>query len=98
MYAGTFGDGEARNVEDLFATATELVPDVVREYDEQVSSVFAGALQPETSRRTGNFSPRALAQHLYAASYGIKHHSRSADDYAAHMKVAVHLVCHAIST
>ncbi len=99
MYLGGAEGQDARNLEELLATANEIAGDLVREVDEQLLSAFAKAIQAECGRRprAGELSPRSLAEHLYAASYGIKRQARSAKDYLDRMRVAVRLVGKAIS-
>ena len=36
---------------------------------------------------------KALAQHLYAASHGLKHYARTPAEYQAGIRTAVRLVC-----
>lgn len=95
MAADVLGDADRAAVQELFASASELVGDVVQELDRQIVAALANALKRERRARggSGDIAPAALAEHLYAASYGLQHRGHSGKDYLDRMRVAVRLVC-----
>lgn len=91
MYTGEINSGSA---EELFSTAAELAREIVIEHDRAIVSALARELKAEGSRAAG-LSPHALAEHLYLASYGLKLRRFSGEEYLAHLRTAVRIVCRA---
>jgi hypothetical protein len=44
-------------------------------------------------RSAAGLSPRALAEHLYIATYGLQHRGHSGDDYRKRVATAIRIVC-----
>lgn len=81
---------------ELFATAVQLVGTVFNEFEQALVADLAEALQSSgvaAKWADAGLSAQDLAQHLYAASHGIKHSVKTTDEYKQRMRVAVHLVC-----
>lgn len=95
MSEETLGCSDPANVQELFAAAKDLVGDVVQRLDEQIVLALAKTLKREQRARVsaGHTPPLALAEHLYATSYGLKHRGHIGEDYLDRMRVAVRVVC-----
>lgn len=81
---------------ELFATAVQLVGSVINEFEHALVADLAEALESSgvaAHWKGAGLTAHDLAQHLYAASHGIKHSVKTTDEYKARMRVAVHLVC-----
>ncbi len=80
---------------ELFATAAQLVGPVLQELEEALMADMARVLQSTgiAANEEVGLTAKDLAQHLYAASHGIKHYCKSAADYRDRIRVAVRLVC-----
>ena len=94
MSTRALGECDPANVQELFASAAELAREVVQALDDQIVSALAAALARQGKPRSG-IAPRALAEHLYAASYGLKHRGLAGEEYLARMKIAVRIVAFA---
>lgn len=91
-------DMPLEHVAELMATAARLVGPAIRELDQALVDELARTLQSSGVaalwKETG-FTARQLAEHLQAASHGIKQQARTTADYKARMRAAVCLVCRA---
>ena len=92
-------DGSQMSLEhmtEIVATARQLVGPVLEEFDQVVPKELARAIQSSgvaVAWSDAGLTAKALAQHLYAASHGLKHYARTAAEYQAGIRVAVRLVC-----
>ncbi|WP_431508889.1 TetR/AcrR family transcriptional regulator [Variovorax sp. DAIF25] len=92
-------DGSQMSLEhmnEIVATARELVGPVLEEFDQAVPKELARAIQSSGDAvpwRGAGLTAKALAQHLYAASHGLKHYARTPAEYQAGIRTAVRLVC-----
>ncbi len=89
-------DMPLEHVAELMATAVQLVGPVIAELDQALVDELAGTLQASGVAalwKDDGFTARQLAEHLQAASHGIKHQSRTIADYKDRMRAAVCLVC-----
>jgi len=94
MTEAAIGSADPRGMRELFDAAQELAGDIVQRLDEQIVLALEGALkQARRSRERGEPSPRALAEMLYATSYGLQHRGHGGDDYLARIRVAIRVVC-----
>ncbi len=90
---------EPAEVRELFGSAADVVPEELAKIDERILDALAGALheklasQGARSRRSGEPSPRELAEHLYVVSYGLQQRGHTGKSYRARMTTAVHVVC-----
>jgi hypothetical protein len=81
---------------EIVATARELVGPVLEEFDQVVPKELARAIQSAGAAvpwRAAGLTAKSLAQHLYAASHGLKHYARTPAEYQAGIRIAVRLVC-----
>lgn len=96
----THSDGSDMSQEhmtELFATAAQLIGPVLDELDLAVQADLERVLAASgvAARWAGaGITARDLAQHLHAASHGIKHSCKTAAEYQKRMRVAVRLVVH----
>jgi AcrR family transcriptional regulator len=96
MAASALTGHEPAALRELFTAARELVADEVEKVDQQIVAELTTALTRARKAGSGavaGVSPRALAEHLYVASYGLQHRGHSGDDYRSRMKIAVRIVC-----
>jgi AcrR family transcriptional regulator len=97
MIDESVGTADPANVQELLAAAREMFGDMVDRLDDQILGILAGALKRERKGRSpvprGEPSPRALAELLYATSYGLKYRRYVGEDYVDRMRVAIHVVC-----
>ncbi|MGH7621705.1 MAG: TetR/AcrR family transcriptional regulator [Gemmatimonadaceae bacterium] len=97
MTSESVGTADPVNVQELLAAAKELVGDIVVRLDDEIVSALAGALTQGRKRGARAArrepTPRALAELLYATSYGLKYRGHVGDDYINRMRVAIHVVC-----
>lgn len=96
MAASALTGHDPAALRELFTAARELVADEVEKIDRQIVAELATALtrpRKAGSRSVARVSPRALAEHLYVASYGLQHRGHSGDDYRSRMATAVRIVC-----
>ena len=89
MAASAVEGADPATVQELLASATDLVGDVVQRHDEQLLLALAGALGHERCV----VPPEALAEHLLAVSYGFKQRGHTGEGYLARMRVAIDIVC-----
>jgi AcrR family transcriptional regulator len=86
----------AEHMNELLATAAELVGPVVAELEEAVVTDVARALRGAgvaARWKEAGVSAKELAEHLMAASQGVKLRAKTAAEYREGMKVAVRIVC-----
>lgn len=97
MSEESLGTADPGNVQELLAAARELVGDIVDRLDNEILGTLAAALKHERKGRPlvpkGEPSARALAEMLYAMSYGLKYRRYTGEDYIDRMRVAIHVVC-----
>lgn len=93
------GDGTEMSQEhmnELFQTAKQLVGPVIEELDRALLLGLAKALQSSgvaARWKDAGLTAKDLAQHLQAASHGVKQAAKTTADYRERMRVAVRLVC-----
>jgi AcrR family transcriptional regulator len=91
-------DLSQEHMTELFATATQLVGPVIDELEQALIVDLTHVLQSSgvaAKWKDAGLTAQDLAQHLYAASHGIKHYVKTAAHYREHMRVAIRLVCRA---
>src|SRR5262249_43383039 len=85
MSEESLGTAAPGNVQELLAAARELVGDIGGRLDNEILGTLAAALKRERKGRPlvprGEPSPRALAEMLYAMSYGLKYRRYTGEDY-----------------
>jgi AcrR family transcriptional regulator len=92
-------DGSQMSLEhmgEIVATARELVGPVLEEFDQVVPKELARAIQSAGAAvpwRAAGLTAKSLAQHLYAASHGLKHYAKTPAEYQSGIRIAVRLVC-----
>ena len=97
-------DGSQMSLEhmnEIVATARQLIGPVLEEFDQAALKELTRTIQsggPAMPWRAAGVTAKALAQHLYAASHGLKHYARTPAEYQAGLRVAVRLVCGAPKT
>jgi AcrR family transcriptional regulator len=83
------------HMNEIVATARELLGPVLEEFDQAFIAALAGALDASGKHvpwRDAGITADALARHLHAASHGLKHYAQTAADYQEGMRTAVRLV------
>jgi AcrR family transcriptional regulator len=93
---GASGDMPREHLDELLATATQLVGPVIAELEQTVTADLTQFLQSTgvaAEWKAAGLTAKDLAQHLYAASHGIKHQVQTLAEYKDRMRVAVRLVC-----
>lgn len=96
VHAASIGHAGAQHTSELLETAAALVGPVVEEMEQAFVADVARALKGAgvAARWKGaGLSAKDLAEHLHAASYGVKHRVSTPAEYHDRMKVAVRLVC-----
>lgn len=95
LHCGSVGQGQ-EHMSELLATSMQLIGPVVDELETgliaDVSRVLRSAGVAARWKSVG-LSTKDLAEHLYAASSGVKHRVRTAAEYHAAMRVAVRIIC-----
>jgi AcrR family transcriptional regulator len=89
-------DMPREHLDELLATATQLVGPVIAELERTVVADLTQFMQSSgiaAEWKSAGLTAKDLAQHLNAASYGIKHQVQTLDEYKARMLVAVRIVC-----
>lgn len=87
-------NGEHLN--ELMLAAKQLVGPAADELEAEQAADLARLLRNEgvaAAWKSGGLSARELAEHLMAASFGIKHRVADAAEYRARMKISVAVVC-----
>lgn len=90
------GDMPREHLDELLLTATQLVGPVIEELEQTVIADVTQFLQSSgvaAEWKAAGLTAKDLAQHLYAASHGIKHQVQTLAEYKERMRVAVRLVC-----
>lgn len=90
------GDMPREHLDELLLTATQLVGPVIEELEQTVITDVTQFLQSSgvaAEWKAAGLTAKDLAQHLYAASHGIKHQVQTLAEYKDRMRVAVRLVC-----
>ncbi|MES3023947.1 MAG: TetR/AcrR family transcriptional regulator [Pseudomonadota bacterium] len=89
-------DMSQEHMAELFATATQLVAPALEELNTALVADLARTLEASglaAKWQGAGLTAADLAQHLHAASHGIKHSVKTAAEYRDGMRVAVRLVC-----
>jgi AcrR family transcriptional regulator len=84
------------HLNELMVTARELVGDAVKDLEDEQVADLTRLLRNEglaAAWKDAGLSAKDLAEHLMAASGGIKHRVTEPRQYRAQMRTAVHLVC-----
>lgn len=92
------GEMPQEHMAELFVTATQLVGPVLDEFEQALVADLARVLRASGVAgrwQEAGLTAKDLAQHLHAASLGVKQQARTPADYKARMSVAVRLVCSA---
>ncbi|QEI06375.1 TetR/AcrR family transcriptional regulator [Pigmentiphaga aceris] len=91
-------DGSQMSLEhmnEIVATARQLVGPVLEAFDQTLVDALTQAIQAggaDAPWREAGLTAKALAQHLHAASHGLKHYARTKDEYEAGIRTAVRLI------
>jgi len=96
MAATALSGHEPAALRELFTSARELVADELERVDEQIVAELTTVLtlaRKNPLRSAAGLSPRALAEHLYIATYGLQHRGHSGDDYRKRVATAIRIVC-----
>jgi len=96
LHCGEIGRAGAEHMSELLATSAELIGPVVDELESGLVADVARALRSAgvaARWKPAGLSARDLAEHLYAASYGLKHRVAGPAEYHEHMRVAVRIIC-----
>lgn len=89
-----------QNLDELLAATAELVGPVVCDFEEAFAADLAHALRAAgiaARWKEVGASAKDLAEHLSAASNGLKHKVKTLAEYRDHMRIAVRLVCRGAS-
>ncbi len=90
------GQPYAENMNELLQAAKQLVGNVADDLDREQTADLARLLRSAgvgLAWKDADISPKLLAEHLMATSYGIKHRVATAAQYREGMRVAVRIVC-----
>jgi len=101
MAASALSGHDPAALRELFTSARELVAGELERVDEQIVAELTNALtraRKDRSRSAAGVSPRALAEHLYIATYGLQHRGHSGDDYRRRVATAIRIVCASAGT
>ena len=96
MYGSALDDAGSTNLGELFETAKSLVEDVVKSLDDETLADLTRVIRkdPIAARwRKLGISARALAEHLYAFSNGLKYRGTAREEYRDRMRIAIRIVC-----
>lgn len=96
VHCDAVGQAGAEHMSELLATSMQLIGPVVEELEAGLVADVARVLRSAgvaARWRSVGLSAKDLAEHLYAASSGVKHRVAAAAEYHAHMRVAVRIVC-----
>lgn len=96
LHCNAVGQAGAEHMSELLATSAQLIGPVVEELEAGLVADVARVLRSAgvaARWKSVGLSAKDLAEHLYAASYGVKHRVPTPAEYHAHMRVAVRLVC-----
>lgn len=92
-------DGSQMSLEhmsEIVETARQLIGPVLEAFDQTVLEELTRAIQAECAAipwHGAGLTAQSLAQHLLASSHGLKHQARTAAEYQAGIRLAVHLTC-----
>jgi AcrR family transcriptional regulator len=84
------------HMSELMIAANQLVGAAVSELEQEQAADLVRLLRSEgvaAAWKGGGLSAKDLAEHLIAASFGIKYRVSEPDDYRAQMRTAVQIVC-----
>lgn len=90
------GDMPREHLDELMVTATQLVGPFIAELERTVVAELTQFMQSSglaAEWKRAGLTAKDLAQHLHAASYGVKHQVQTLDEYRDRMQVAVRIVC-----
>jgi AcrR family transcriptional regulator len=96
VHGSTVGQPGAEHLSELLETATTLVGPVIQELEQGLVADVARVLRSTgvaAGWKEAGVSAKDLAEHLHAASYGVKHTVATHVEYRDRMRVAVRIVC-----
>jgi len=96
VHCDALGQASAEHMSELLATSVQLIGPVVDELEQGLVADVARALRSAgvaARWKPAGLSAKDLAEHLYAASSGLKHRVATPAEYHEHMRVAVRIVC-----
>jgi AcrR family transcriptional regulator len=96
LHCDAIGQSGAEHMSELLATSVQLIGPVVDELEQGLIADVARALRSTgvaARWKPAGLSAKDLAEHLHAASYGVKHRVTGPAEYREHMRVAVRIVC-----
>jgi len=89
----------SESLDELIATTFQLVGSVVCSFEETFLADLTRVLRAAGIAgrwKDAGISVKDLAEHLFAASIGIKHQAKTLDEYRERMRVALRLVCRSV--
>ncbi|MBL9101094.1 MAG: TetR/AcrR family transcriptional regulator [Myxococcales bacterium] len=96
MHGHMIGQPGGEHMAELLATTLQVLGPVYAEMEEGFIADVARTLRAAglaAAWKDAGVSAKDLAEHLYAASCGVKHRVATAAEYREHMRVAVRIVC-----
>jgi AcrR family transcriptional regulator len=96
MHGPTIGQPASEHMAELLATTQQILGNIFAETETAFIADIARALRNTdvaAAWKALNISTKDLAEHLYAASYGIKHRVATVPDYRGSMRIAIRIVC-----
>lgn len=96
VHGHAVGQPGAEHMNELLETATQLVGPTVNEVEQSLAGDVAKLLRSAgvaAAWKEAGVSAKDLAEHLCAASYGVKHRVTTVAEYREQMRVAVRIVC-----
>jgi AcrR family transcriptional regulator len=96
VHGHVIGKPGSEHMNELLETATALVGPVFDELEQGLVADVARVLRAAglaDKWKPAGVSAKDLAEHLYAASYGVKHRVSTREDYRDRMRIAVRIVC-----
>jgi AcrR family transcriptional regulator len=96
VHGHAIGKAGSEHMNELLETATELVGPVFDELEQGLVADVARVLRGDgiaDKWKSAGVSAKDLAEHLYVASYGVKHRVSTPAGYRERMRLAVRIVC-----
>ena len=100
VHGHAIGEPGAEHMNELLATSVQLVGPVFDELEQGLVADVARVLRSTgvaARWKDAGVSAKDLAEHLHAASHGLKHRVATHADYRDRMRVAVRIVCRGVS-
>lgn len=101
IHGHAIGQPGAEHMPELLATTLQILGPVFTDMEAGFVADLARTLRSAgvaAAWKPAGVSAKDLAEHLYSASYGVKHRVTTTAEYREHMKIAVRLVCRGAPT